>query len=149
MLDAAIDSFAQARCAAESGIEQRLASVAELNRLYTLGLQAAIAGRSRDANPRLLLAAIQAEADARSKTPLEEAAHVAGLTIIAYLGIGATLQPRDLRGFVRHAVLSSGPATDLSGRSRHVAARLAARRGCAWGSPRRRRRASSCWAAGV
>jgi hypothetical protein len=91
-LHAAIDCFSQARRAAENGIEHRLAFVAELNQLYTLGLQAAIAGRSRDENPQLLVAAIQAEASARGKTPM----NVAGLTIIADLAIGAGLQPADL-----------------------------------------------------
>jgi hypothetical protein len=96
LLYAAIDCFAQARHAAEKGIEHRLAFVAELNRLYAEGLEAAIAGRSRHENPRLVVAAVQAEADARAKTPLEDAANVAGLTIIADLAIGAGLQPADL-----------------------------------------------------
>jgi hypothetical protein len=39
---AAADSFAHAQRAAESGIEHRLASVAELNRLYAIGLEAAV-----------------------------------------------------------------------------------------------------------
>ncbi len=103
-LHAAIDCFSQARRAAESGLEHRLAFVAELNQLYTLGLQAAIAGRSRGENPGLLVAAIQAEASARSKTPMEDATNVAGLTVIADLAIGAGLQPTDL------ASLSDVPA---------------------------------------
>jgi len=96
VLRAAIDCFARARRAAENGIEHRLAFVAELNQLYAMGLEAAIAGRSRHENPRLLVAAIQAEANARRKTPMEDAANVAGLTIIADLAIGAALQPAEL-----------------------------------------------------
>jgi len=96
VLHAAIDCFAQARRAAEHGIEHRLAFVAELNQLYAMGLQAAIAGHSRQQNPQLLVAAVQAEANARSKTPMEDAANVAGLTIIADLAIGAGLQPAEL-----------------------------------------------------
>jgi hypothetical protein len=96
ILHAAIDCFAQARRAAENGIEHRLVFVAELNQLYTMGLEAAIAGRSRRENPQLLVAAIQAEANARAKTPMEDATNVAGLTIIADLAIGAGLQPADL-----------------------------------------------------
>ncbi len=96
ILHAAMDCFAQARRAAESGIEHRLAFVAELNQLYAIGLEAAIAGRSHHENPQLLVAAIHAEASARGKTPMEDAANVAGLTIIADLAIGAGLQPAEL-----------------------------------------------------
>jgi len=98
LVHAAIDEFIQARCAAENGIEHRLARAAELNQLYTQGLEAAIAGRSRQDNPRLVVAALQAEHQARDKTPMEDAASVAGLTIVADLAIGAGLQPGDLFG---------------------------------------------------
>jgi hypothetical protein len=96
-LQSAIDCFGQARRAAENGIEYRLAFVAELNHLYTQGLKAAIAGRSQQENPELIVAAVQAEANARSKTPLEDAANIAGLTIIADMAIGGGLQPVDLQ----------------------------------------------------
>lgn len=96
VLHAALDCFARARCAAENGIEQRLALVSELNQIYPLGLAAAIAGRSQQENPQLLVAAIHAESGARVMTPLEDAANVAGLTIIADLAIGAALPPAAL-----------------------------------------------------
>lgn len=103
-LNSAITCFAQAQRAAENGIEHRLALVAEINLLYTHGLKAAIAGRSQHENPRLIVAAVQAEANARAKTPLEDAANVAGLTIIADMAIGASLQPANL------LTLSDAPA---------------------------------------
>ena len=95
-LHSAIDCFARGRRAAENGIEHRLAFVAELNQLYTRGLEAAIAGLSQQENPRLIVAAVQAEANARSKTPLEDAANVAGLIIIADMATGIGLQPADV-----------------------------------------------------
>jgi hypothetical protein len=103
-LHSAIDCFAQARRAAENGIEHRLSFVAELNQLYTHGLEAAIAGRALHENPQLIVAAVHAEASARAKTPMEDASNVAGLTIIADLAIGAGLQPADV------LALSDAPA---------------------------------------
>ena len=98
MLQTAIECFAQAQQAAESAMEERLASIAELNQLYARGLEAAIAGLSQQVNPGLIIAAIHAEALAIAKTPVEEAASIAGLIVIADLAIGGELEPQDVLG---------------------------------------------------
>jgi hypothetical protein len=95
-LRSSIEGFMHARWAAEAGLEERLALIADLNRLYAHGLEAAIAGRCREDNPRLLLSAIPAEARARQLVARGEPPPVAGLTIVADLAIGAGLVPREV-----------------------------------------------------
>lgn len=96
ILEAAVECFRQAGHAAESAIEPRLASIAALNGLYAQGLEAAIAGRSPEINPGLLVPAVEAEAAALDRTPAGDAPGIAGLVIIADLAIGGGLQPREL-----------------------------------------------------